>query len=462
MKLFISAVGFAMCFSSLVLAIEKPNVILVMADDLGYQDLGCYDHPEIKTPVLDKLAAGGVRFTDFHSGATVCTPSRMALLTGAYPTKLGWTQGVVGYKMGKHDGMSGRALTIAEIFKSEGYATGMSGKWHIGDQPDTDPNAQGFDSFYGLLMSNNQTKELLRDGKVIENPFENRLLTEKFTTEAIRFVRKNKENPFFLYIPHTAPHFPVEPHPDWKGKSSFGKYGDVVEEIDARMGELLGELKKLGLEKKTIFVFCSDNGPNPREKANCLPYRGEKWSALEGGTRVPCIISWPDKLAAGKTYAGLTSAMDLLPTLSEACGIDWRKKSKGQPKIDGLSIWQSLHGKADHPRNELLLWHGMEAEPQSIRVGEWKLFFDRRHALEGLGARRKTKQQAEKIMPYIDGLKKDQPNPPILFNVAKDPGETTDLNEKFPDKVKELTERADQLMKQMRRHGILPLSVPGK
>lgn len=441
---------------------EKPNVILIMVDDLGYQDLGIYGHPTIKTPVLDKLAAGGTRLTDFHSGATVCTPSRMALMTGMYPTRLGWTQGVVGYKMGKHDGMNTKALTIAEIFKSEGYATGMSGKWHIGDQADTDPNAQGFDSFYGLMMSNNQTKKIFRDRKLVEDPFDNRLLTEKLTNEAIRFIREKKDQPFFLYLAHTAPHFPVQPHPEWKGKSSFGKYGDVVEELDARMGELLGELKKLGLEKKTIVVFCSDNGPNPHQKANCLPYRGEKWSALEGGTRVPCIISWPNKLAAEKTYPGLTSAMDLLPTLSEACGIDWRKKSKDQPKIDGMSLWKSLHGKADHPRNELLLWHGMEAEPQSIRVGEWKLFFDRRHALEGSGTRRKTKQQAEKIMPYIEGLKKDQPNPPILFHVSKDPGETVDLSGTFPGKVKALQQRTNELMKQMRSHGILPLSVPGK
>ncbi|MBT8044141.1 MAG: sulfatase-like hydrolase/transferase [Verrucomicrobiae bacterium] len=448
------------CCSQMFVAAEKPNVVLVMVDDLGYLDLGCYGHPSLKTPVLDKLAAGGVRFTDFHSGATVCTPSRMALMTGAYPTRLGWTQGVAGYLMGTHDGMSGKALTMAEIFKSEGYATGMSGKWHIGDQPDTDPNAQGFDSHYGLMMSNNQTKELLRDGKVIENPFENRLLTEQFTTEAIRFVRKNKDRPFFLYLAHTAPHFPVEPHPDWKGKSSFGKYGDVVEEIDFRLGQLFKELEKFGLTKKTIVVFCSDNGPNPGQQADCLPYRGEKWSALEGGTRVPCIISWPDHLPAGKTYPGLSSAMDLLPTLSDACGIDWRKKSTGVPKIDGMSLWQSIHGKAKHPRKELLLWHGKDADPQSIRVGDWKLFFDRRHALQGSGTKRRTKEQAEKIAVYEQGLKKDQPNPPFLFNVAKDPGETVDLSEKFPEKVTALQKRATTLMQQIKDDGILPLSGP--
>ncbi len=360
--------------------------------------------------------------------------------------------------------MNSKALTIAEIFKSEGYATAMSGKWHIGNQEDTDPNAQGFDTFYGLMMSNNQTKKLLRDDKVVVDPFVNKLLTEKLTQEAIRVIREKKDQPFFLYLPYTAPHFPVQPHPDWKGKSAFGVYGDVVEEVDFRMGEIIKELKKLGLEKKTIIVFCSDNGPNPREKANCLPYRGEKWSALEGGTRVPCIISWPGKIPAAKVYPGLTSAMDLMPTLTEACGIDWQSKSKGmgQPKIDGLSVWQSLHGKADHPRNELLYWHGMEPEPQSIRVGEWKLFFDRRNAFEGSGTSRKTKEQAAKIAPYLEGLKEDQPNPPILFNVADDPGETVDLSEEFPDKVKALQQRSQLLMKQIKADGILPLSKPIK
>ena len=449
------------CLHSLLYA-EKPNVILVMVDDLGYQDLSCYGHPVIKTPVLDRLAAGGGKFTDFHSGATVCTPSRMALMTGSYPTRLGWTKGVVGYKMGSNEGMNSKALTIAEIFKSAGYATAMSGKWHIGNQNDTDPNAQGFDSFYGLEMSNNQTKKILRDGEIVENPFENRLLTEKLTKEAIRVIREKKDQPFFLYLPYTAPHFPVEAHPDWKGKSAFGAYGDVVEEVDFRMGEIMNELKKLGLEKKTIIVFCSDNGPNPREKANCFPYRGEKWSALEGGTRVPCIISWPGNIPAAKVYNGLTSAMDLMPTLTEACGIDWQGMTRGQSKIDGLSVWKSLHEKAVHPRKELLYWHGMEREPQSIRIGDWKLFFDRRNAFEGPGTSRITKEQAAKIALYCEGLKEDQSNPPILFNVTNDPGETVDLSIRFPDKVKALRERSQHLMKQIIEDGILPLSKPKK
>jgi arylsulfatase A len=442
---------------------RQPNVILIMADDLGYQDLGCYGHPSIRTPVLDGLAGKGTRLTDYHSGATVCTPSRMALMTGAYPTRLGWTQGVAGYLMGMHDGMNPEALTIAEIFKSEGYVTAISGKWHIGDQPDTRPPAQGFDSTYYLTHSNNQVKSVWRGDEVVENPFQNRLLTEQFTAEAIRFVTATGDKPFFLYLPYTAPHFPVEPHPEWKGRSNYGKYGDVVEEMDSRIGDLLATVRELGLEKDTIVIFTSDNGPNPKEKAGSLPFRGEKWSALEGGTRVPCIISWPGVIPAGKESDDLFSAMDFLPSLSRACGIDWQAKTGGKPKIDGIDLWDSLLGKDGAPkRTELLLWQGREAEPKALRSDEWKLFFDRRYALEGPGTGRITPEQEAKIAPYREALKPDVPAPPMLFNLSKDLGETVDLSVEDPEMVKSLDARAKEITAAMKADGILPISGPRK
>jgi arylsulfatase len=443
-------------------AARRPNVILIMVDDLGYEDLGCYGHPSIRTPALDRLATGGVRLTSFYSGATVCTPSRMALLTGAYPTRLGWTRGVIGYKMGRDDGLNPEALTIAEIFRAAGYATAISGKWHLGNQPDTRPPNQGFDSAYYLAMSNNQTKKVWRMNKVVEEPFDNRLLTEQFTTEAIRFVRANRDRPFFLYLPYTAPHFPVQPHPRWKGRSRFGDYGDVVEELDARIGELLATLAGLQLERHTIVVFTSDNGPNPREQANCRPFRGEKWSALEGGTRVPCIISRPGVMPEGRECDALVGAIDLLPTLCRACGIDWRAASRGKPPIDGLDVWDTLLGKATaHPRNELLYWHGMDPAPQAIRVGDWKLFLDRRHALEGLGTARATAEQAAAIQAYREALGPDTANPPFLVNLRDDPGETVDLGAKFPARVEAMQARANALIAAIRAGGILPLSKPG-
>ena len=396
--------------------------MLIMADDLGYHDLSCYGHPKIKTPVLERLAREGVKLTNFHAGATVCTPSRMALLTGAYPVRLGWTRGVVGYMMKKGQGLNPEALTMAEIFKASGYRTGMFGKWHLGDEPPLRPHRQGFESTCYLNKSNNQTKELWRGDEVIEKPFTNRLLSELFTNEAIKFIKSNRDHPFLLYLPHTAPHFPLEAHPDWKGRSQFGVFGDVVEELDHRIGQLLEALKKAELEKNTIVVFLSDNGPEPlTRESRADPFRGRKWSALEGGTRVPCMIRYPGVIPSGRESAALISAIDLLPTLAHACGIDLQKHSKGSPVIDGLNVWPTLRGKEGvlHARQDLLYWHGADGF-QAIRMGPWKLFPDRRHA----------------------GLK--GPAGPALFNLEKDIEEKIDLSMDHPGKVAELQKLAQQ------------------
>lgn len=435
---------------------KKPNVILIMVDDMGYQDLSSFGHPKIKTPVLDQLAKDGIKLTSFYAGATVCTPSRMALLTGAYPLRVGWTKGVMGYKMGWNDGMNPEALTIAEIFKSEGYETAISGKWHLGNLEGMRPHNQGFDSAYYIDMSNNQTKKLWNKDEVIER-FDNKLLTEKFTAEAIRFIKEKKDKPFFLYLPYSAPHFPVQPHPEWKDKSAFGKYGDVVEELDARIGDIVNLLKEEKLEKKTIIVFFSDNGPNPSEKASPLPYRGEKWSALEGGTRVPGIITWPGVIKGGKSSDELMTAIDLLPTLCHACGIDWEKKSTGKPKIDGLNVWNTiLSKKGEHPRKELLFWHGMDKRPHAIRMGDWKLFFTRQKAVRGMGTARKTPEQAAAIQAFSTG------NAPVLFNLKDDPGETIDLSEKHPDKVTAMKARSDEIMADINSGTIIPVIKASK
>ena len=229
--------------ASLFLAVssgqERPNVVLILSDDLGYHDLACYGHPKIKTPVIDQLAQEGVRLTSFYSGATVCTPSRMALLTGSYPVRYGWSRGVVGHIMKKKRGLSPKAITMAEIFKGAGYTTGIFGKWHLGDEPDFMPNNQGFDESFFINKSNNQTKNIWAGGEVVQNPFDNKFLTEQFTNGAKAFINKNKDVPFFLYVPYSAPHFPLDAHPDWKGKSEYGVYGDVVEEMDSQVGEIL-------------------------------------------------------------------------------------------------------------------------------------------------------------------------------------------------------------------------------
>lgn len=424
---------------------RKPNVILIMADDLGYQDLGCYGHPSIKTPVFDQLAKDGIRLSNFHSGASVCTPSRMALLTGAYPVRCGWTQGVAGYLMGNKDGLSPDALTMAEIFRAEGYTTGISGKWHIGQLPETRPHRQGFDSAFYCPMSNNQLKEIWRDDEIAINSVDNRHFTEHFHTEALRFIRANHEKPFFLYLPHTAPHFPVEAHPDWKGKSKFGEYGDVVEELDARTGEMLKLLEELKLKEHTIVIFTSDNGAQGGEKASNLPLRGNKWSPLEGGTRVPGIISWPGNIPPNQTSDALTAAIDLLPTLCRAAGIDLTQHTRKAPIIDGVDVWDTLTAKStQHARSELLHWHGKSAQPQAFTLGDWKLFLDQRDAL--------TK---------ADPAKKPQgPMIPALYNLREDIAESKDLSQAFPEKVKELQQRANKLMQELDASEKLKIVTP--
>ena len=408
-----------------------------MADDLGYQDLSCYGSTKHKTPVLDKLAKEGIRLTSFYAGATVCTPSRMALLTGAYPPRAGWRGGVVGYGIKPLNGLAPEALTMGEIFKGAGYETALIGKWHLGDSPQLQPMNQGFDTTYYIKKSNNQTKKLWRGDKLEADPFNNSRLTEQFTREAISFIKTNREKPFFLYLPFTAPHFPAQAHPEWKGKSANGAYGDVVEELDVRIGEILGTLKNTQLEKKTIVVFISDNGPEPGQKkwAHAGPYRGLKWSSLEGGTRVPCIIRWPGMIPAGRESDKLTTAIDLLPTLSHACGIELKKVSKNIPKLDGFNVWGTLSGKStQHPRTNMLYWQGW-AVPQAIRVGDWKLYFDQ--------------------VKEIQGSNKG----PILIDLSKDPAEQKNLCAQHPDKVKKMKTLAGNLLKEIEENAI-PLGGP--
>ena len=414
---------------------KNPNVILIMADDLGYYDLSCYGHPSIKTPVIDRLAKEGVRLTSFYAGSTICTPSRMALLTGSYPSRLGWSKGVIGYIMKKGQGMSQEALTMAEIFKEQGYKTGIFGKWHLGDESQFLPHEQGFEESFYINKSNNQTKKLWRRDKLVQDPFDNRHLTEQFTNESVSFIKTHKDNPFFLYVPYSAPHFPVQAHPDWKGKSEYGSYGDVVEEMDSRIGEILNALKLEGIEKNTIVVFLSDNGPEPLTKeSKAKPLRGKKWSALEGGNRVPCIVRFPGKIPQGSETDELIAAIDLLPTLSHACGINFRGAHEKKDLIDGMNLWKFLTGDGNgtKSRKDFLYWHGSNGF-QAIRMGKWKLFLNRQHAgMKGKG--------------------------PALFNLEEDITESVDLSKMFPDKVQLMSEIAKKRLASIKANSI-PLGV---
>ena len=412
---------------------DRPNVVLMMADDLGYNDLSCYGSKTMRTPQLDRLAHEGIRLTCFYSGSTVCTPSRMALLTGAYPTRLGWPGGVVGYRIPGNRGLAPKALTMGELFQAAGYATGLSGKWHLGDTPELQPMKQGFDSAFYIKRSNNQTKKLWRGDELVANPFDNRRLTEQFTQEAITFIRTNRSKPFFLYLPFTAPHFPAQAHPDWNGKSSNEAYGDVVEELDSRVGEILQVLKQEKLDRKTIVVFLSDNGPEPgqRKWASAKPFRGLKWSSLEGGTRVPCIVRWPGVVPDNRESDELIAAIDLLPTLAHACGIELNSNIKATPKMDGLNVWDTVIQKKDarHARTNLLYWNGW-AKLEAIRLGEWKLYLS----------------EVKDVTGSAEG--------PVLFHLRDDPGETKNLATSHAEKVEEMTELAAQLTADIKANAI--------
>jgi arylsulfatase A-like enzyme len=418
-----------LCLSIPCIAEEQvqPNVILMMADDLANEDLSCYGSTRIKTPRIDQLASEGIRLTSYYAGNPVCSPSRMALLSGSYPARLGWRWGVLGYGFAPKTGMSPGVYTIAEAFRDGGYRTAMTGKWHLGDQ-NMSPENQGFDSTYYIRMSNNQNRDMYRDGKLIQKDWDNALLSQTFTEECIRVITQESDKPFFLYVPWSSPHFPADPHPDWQGKSGTNKsakYTDTVEELDHRVGQVLDALKKAGKADNTIVIFTSDNGRQSGQQGpnDDPPFSGQKWQSLEGGTRVPCIVRYPDHIPAGEKSAAMVSAMDLYPTLTFACKIK-PDLPKDAQKMDGVNAWGVMTNVVyNPPRTELLYWHGKGAAT-AIRVGDWKLAFN-------------SDDQKPKD-PLIDK--------PRLYNLEDDPKESQDLAKDHPEHVAAMLARAKELL----------------
>jgi len=379
---------------------QKPNIVLIFTDDQGYQDIGCFGSPLIKTPNLDRMAQEGRRFTSFYSANSVCSPSRAALLTGCYPPRVG-----VHKVLFPKDtmGLNPAEITIADMLKAEGYATACIGKWHLGHLPEFLPTRQGFDSYFGIPYSNDMTIDpkalfakdvllgegktvekirtekpkknqvpLMRDEEVIEYPVEQSLLTQRYTREAIKFITAHKETPFFLYLPHTMPHIPIFASEKFKGKSARGLYGDVIEEIDWSTGEILKTLKRLGLDKNTLVIYTSDNGPWNLKSGHggcALPLRGYKFQTYEGGMREPTIMRWPGKIPPGTDCAEIASTIDMLPTIARLTGA----KVPTDRVIDGKDIWPLMAGKpgATTPHHAYCYYRGMRLE--AIRCGNWKL-----------------------------------------------------------------------------------------
>ena len=411
----------------------RPNVILMMADDLGFRDLHCYGGERQQTPVLDQLAKDGLRLTSFYAGCTICTPSRMALMSGAYPPRVGWRGGVVGYGVNPQNGLAPEVLTLGELFQSAGYATGLVGKWHLGDTGNMLPMHQGFETAFYVDKSNNQSKKLWRNGELIEDPFDNQKLSERFASECVDFIHAHAKEPFFLYVPFTAPHFPAQAHPDWKGHSGNDAYGDVVEELDARVGEILQALQDDQLVENTIVVFTSDNGvePGQRKWASASPYRGLKWSCLEGGNRVPCLIRWPAKVPAGKETGAIVGAIDLYPTLAHACGIQLESNERIVQKLDGTDILSVLTEPSEESvgRDTFLYFQGW-GTLQAIRVGDWKLIVD-----------------VVKEIP-------DSEHGPVLFQLAKDPAEQHNLSADHPERVATMLKEASKQLADIQSNSI--------
>jgi arylsulfatase A-like enzyme len=393
-------------------AAAKPNVVIIFADDLGYGDLACFGHPTIATPHLDQMAREGQKWSQFYAAAPICTPSRASLLTGRVPPRTGVKPGVY---FSHHDhGLPEREITIAERLKTAGYATSHVGKWHLGHTEDHRPTDHGFDHYFGVPYSNdmrvdpkmpvakdvnfrngmtldkmrqkeNKKKNwvpLMRDEKVIEYPAKQSTLTRRYTKEATRFIQKHQDEPFFLYFAHTFPHVPLRTTEPWKGKSRRGLYGDVVEEIDHSVGQVLQTLRDTDQAKDTLVVFTSDNGPWLRFKTrggSAGLLRGGKMTTWEGGVREPTLFWWPGQVDPG-VVREMGSTLDLMPTLCDIVGIE----PPTDRILDGQSLKPALFGTGPSPRKTMFYYNG-HRQLRAVRKGPWKLRLAKDRKLFHLG-----------------------------------------------------------------------------
>ena len=458
----------------------RPNVVLFFADDLGYGDLSSYGHPNIETPNLDELAAGGQRWTDFYVAAPVCSPSRGALLTGRLPNRTGLygKRLAVLFPEDKH-GMPATEVTLPEVLQSEGYATAILGKWHLGSEPAVYPTRHGFDYWFGLPYSNDMDwvgsftfKERLQaviggtgltavqqaesDGRVakyadpkieywnvplirserqiderggvaftdavVDRPAQQPTLTQRYTAEALEFIDRNPDKPFFVYLPYTMPHTPLFASAHYQGKSRGGEYGDVIEEIDGSVGQIIQGLKERGLSDNTLVIFSSDNGPwqiMQQNGGSAGPLKMGKGTTFEGGMRVPAIFSWPGTIKPEVVHS-IGSALDLMPTILSAVGLDPLE----EVAIDGVDLLPRLTGAAAGTarpqragRENLAYYRG--GELRAWRQGMWKLHL----IVEGA---------------YGVGPKKEVLEVPELYHLGRDPGEKFDVAGKNPEVVAQI------------------------
>jgi arylsulfatase len=400
-----------------------PNIVMILCDDLGYGDLGSYGS-QIRTPNLDRMAAEGVRFTNFNSADPVCSPSRAALLTGRYPTRVGVPAVLNAQDQG---GLNRDETTLADVLKARNYRTMCVGKWHLGRPAEYLPTRRGFDEYFGIPYSNDMNpRVLMHNAEVIENPVALDTLTPRYTEQAVRFLKESKDAPFFLYLPHTYPHIPLAASARFRGKSPLGLYGDVVEELDWSVGEILAALKQNGQEQNTLVMFSSDNGPWYQGSPGKL--RGRKNGTFEGGVREPFIARWPGRIPKGRVCQGLASMMDIFPTVTKLVGGELPAKP-----LDGIDMWPLLSGQKTAIEREALLYFD-RWDLQCARWNNWKLHLQRHNSAPytaaPVGGRRSF------VLPH-----------PELYDLAKDPDESYDVAAANPQIVAQIAGRVRELIK---------------
>lgn len=405
---------------------QSPNIIFIYADDLGYGDLGCFGSKAIKTPNLDRMAAEGVRLTNFYSVSPVCTPSRTALMTGRYAARMGIEQMHLSNVLTFQDktGVPTNETLISEALKARGYATAAIGKWHLGHLAPYRPTDRGFDAYFGIPYSNDMQPSMLwRGTEIIEQPVKQETLTLRYTQEAIAFIEKSKGKPFFLYLPHNMPHIPLYASEKFKGKSAAGAYGDAVEELDWSVGEILAALKRLGVDKDTLVVFSSDNGPWYQGSPGEL--RGRKGWTYDGGVRVPFIARWPGKIKPRSVSDEPLATIDFFQTALAIAG-DNNPAAASKLPLDGKNALSFLLGQTKKPPENLYLFFDKEFL-QTARWGRWKIHVARWNIPRYTAA--SGQQKNNKLAR------------PELYDMTIDAGENFNVAERHPDLVKELQSR---------------------
>lgn len=406
---------------------RRPNIILINCDDLGFGDLACYGSSRNDTPHLDQLATEGVWFTNFYMASPVCSASRAAMLTGCYAQRIGFGDFEVLHP-GQSQGLNPMESTIATQLKKAGYETKIIGKWHCGDQPAFLPANHGFDEYFGIPFSNDMGRQvnrldrpplpLMRNNDVIQQQPDQRGLTERYVDEALQFIRRERKSPFFLYLAHMYVHVPLFVPKQFLDTSRNGAYGGAVACIDWAMGMIEAELKRLGTKEDTLVIFTSDNGSRARDEGGSnAPLRGTKGQTWEGGQRVPCIMRWPGKIAAGKTCDGMAASIDLFATLTDLADAP----SPADRKLDSISLVEAIREGKPTKRNVFAYYR--RANLEAVRKGDWKLHFWK---AEWAAENDKDKQVA-----------------PALYNLRDDAGETNDLYGKYPEITAEIEAEAE-------------------